>query len=179
MKSGNPETSWQHCVGSYVDSCSRVRIPSMADLKSSFLHRKTCWDCNFGIALHGDMRPFLAGIAVNTWCIFAMINWNLSNGMPMLLCLLERSLFWRIVRSFCCLFSLSHSICLYHQNQILAKSSSSISYFLLSSFFWARFGHCHHCHWLERSWIPCMVAFATCSICPFVVGMTIAIKSSM
>ncbi len=74
MNSGHPETSWRHHVGSTVDLCNRVRMPSMVDLKSSFLCRKTCWGCNFRMALHEDMRPFPASIAINTQRIFAMTN---------------------------------------------------------------------------------------------------------
>jgi hypothetical protein len=93
MKSGHPETSWRHRVDSNVDLCNRVRMPSMADLKSSFLCRKTCWGCNFRIALHGDMRAFPANITVNTQQVFAIIDWNSSNGMPMLSVCWSRAIF--------------------------------------------------------------------------------------
>ncbi len=108
-----------------------------------------------------------------------MTDWNSSNRMPMLLCLLERINFWRIVRSFCCLFSSSHSVL-----SVLSKSNPNKVFRvnkLLSPFFilLSKIGSLSLLSSVRKqSWMPCMVTFATCSICSFFVGITIAIKLS-
>jgi hypothetical protein len=82
MKSGQPETSSLHRVGSLVDSRRSVRHPMIAV--------KTClWEFSHTIGgflartrLHGDSKPTPAGIAVKACQSLAIVISNCLNGMP-------------------------------------------------------------------------------------------------
>ncbi len=75
-KSGHPETSSLHRVGSFVDSRNSVRQPRSAANTRSCLLIHTTWGFVASILLHGDKSPTPDGIAVKACCSFAIIVSN-------------------------------------------------------------------------------------------------------
>ncbi len=81
------------------------------------------------------------------------------------------------VRSFCHLVSLSHNVLSIpltsNPNRVFRVDKLLSLFFILLS----KIGSLSSLSSTgKQSWMPCMVAFATCSICSLVVGMNIAIK---
>ncbi len=109
-KSGQPDTSSLHRVGSFVDSRRSVRQPLIAASNCLWLDNHTIWGFCARIRLQGDSSPTPAGIAVNACRSFATIVSNCLKGMPPVPRNASRIQHCRVARSFSCFASSSQII---------------------------------------------------------------------
>ena len=97
-KSGQPETNSVHFVGAMVDSHRRVWESLNVVSKLWLRLRNTNGGYFLKILLHGENKPFPAGIEMKAYHSFEITDRNRAHGMPHDLSLVALIHLWRIVR---------------------------------------------------------------------------------
>jgi hypothetical protein len=81
-KSGQPATSFQHCVERVVDSRSIVQQSAIACQSGLLRWKYTTRACRLSSLLHGDKRPRPSSRAVNACPNIPTTDSNSWNGIP-------------------------------------------------------------------------------------------------
>jgi hypothetical protein len=173
IKSGQPTFSLRQRVGRLVDSRKIVRQFDIAACREALR-----WKYTTGGRLHGERSPRLPGRAVNTCRSFAITDSNSPNRMPRLREPAQSQL-WRMVRSFALFSSSNHIVfCLPSKSKPRSVLKSKYCPSPFNNFFSEIGSLLSTMSAGKTSWMPVIIAVATCSNCSWDVGMTMLMKSS-